>query len=204
MRDQLTGIIAETTVKDQISRWKRAGWIEYKRILADGPGWAWPTRKGLGIVGLDEVFTAREPAFTRLNHIYAVNQLRLAVDKKSNNYEWTSERRFRSELEPDKKGKFTGPIPDAVLWSERTGKIAVEIELTPKKPFEMQEKLVHLVRASYYSHEPPYGDTYTFPCIWFYVTNERMKRLVEGAREHLSDDEKNRVAISVQPSLIAS
>src|ERR1700716_3546314 len=43
-------LIAETTVKDQISRWQRAGWIEYKRVLADGRGYAWVTKKGLALV----------------------------------------------------------------------------------------------------------------------------------------------------------
>src|SRR5215468_819085 len=45
-KNQEEELIAETTVRDQISRWRRAGWIEYKRILADSPGWAWVTRKG--------------------------------------------------------------------------------------------------------------------------------------------------------------
>ncbi len=40
-------LIAETTTRDQISRWVRAGWVEYKRVLADEPGYCWVTKKGL-------------------------------------------------------------------------------------------------------------------------------------------------------------
>jgi hypothetical protein len=203
MKDQLSGLIAETTVKDQISRWKRAGWIEYRRVLADGRGWAWVTRKGLGMIGLNEIYTAREPASTRLNHLYAVNVLRLAVDRKGT-YEWTSERFYRTTMERDKKGRISGPIPDAVIESEQTGPIALEVELSPKKPYDVQDKLVHLVRATYYNHEPPYGLTYKFAFIWFYVPSQRMKNLIESARESLTDDEQARVRVSVEPSLIAS
>src|SRR5215469_9741713 len=54
-------LIAATTVKDQIARWKRAGWIDYQRVLADSPGWCWPTKKGLQLVDLDGMYTARAP-----------------------------------------------------------------------------------------------------------------------------------------------
>src|SRR5689334_22874197 len=81
-------LIAETTVKDQISRWRRAGWVEYVRVLADEPGYCWATKKGLALVGLDDIYTAKAPATTRLSHIYAVNQLRLFLDQK---YTWKSE-----------------------------------------------------------------------------------------------------------------
>jgi hypothetical protein len=46
-------LIAETTVKDLIARWQRAGWIDYQRFLADGRGYAWVTRKGLALIGAD-------------------------------------------------------------------------------------------------------------------------------------------------------
>src|SRR5215469_3374066 len=70
-------LIAATTTRDLIARWQRAGWIEYRRVLADGKGYAWVTKKGLALVELDEIYTAKAPALTRLNHIYAVNQIRL-------------------------------------------------------------------------------------------------------------------------------
>lgn len=195
------GLIAETTTKDQISRWKRAGWIEYRRVLADGPGFAWVTRRGLQLVGLDEIYTAREPAYTRLNHIYAVNQLRLWMDVQG--FEWTSERRFRSQLEKTKKGETSGPIPDAVIWSKKTGKVALEVELSPKKPDIMLDKLVNLVRAS--GLEPgTYQYTNLFPVIWFYVPGERVKKLIESAIEKLRDDEQNRVSVGIEEDLIAS
>lgn len=195
-------LIAETTTKDQIARWQRAGWIEYKRVLADGRGYAWVTKKGLALVELDEIYTARVPAPTRLAHIYAVNQIRLWMDVQG--FNWTSERRYRAGLEKGRKGETTGPIPDAVAISSKYGKVAIEVELTAKKPVELQDKLAHLLRSSYYSTEPPYGNTYTFPVVWFYVPNENIKGLIETACDVvLTDDERRRVSAGVQDNLIA-
>src|SRR5258708_27310510 len=51
-------LISEAVVKDQIDRWRRAGWVEYKRVLAEGRGWGWVTRKGLQLLGLEDTYHA--------------------------------------------------------------------------------------------------------------------------------------------------
>lgn len=193
-------LIAETTVKDQIARWQRAGWIEYRRVLADGRGYAWVTKKGLALVELDEIYTARTPAPTRLNHIYAVNQVRLWMDVQG--FAWTSERRYRSQLEKGKKGETTGPIPDAVVISSKYGKVAIEVELTAKKPVDLLDKLINLVRASALDAETLHYVN-TFPVIWFYVPNENIKGLIESAAAKLNDNEQGRISAGVQDNLIA-
>jgi hypothetical protein len=193
-------LIAETTVKDQISRWQRAGWIEYKRVLADGRGYAWVTKKGLALVELDELYTAKAPAPTRLNHIYAVNQVRLWMDVEG--YVWTSERRYRSQMEKGKKGETTGPIPDALVIHSKYGKVAIEVELTAKKPADLLDKLENLVRASGLDRSTLHY-TSTFPVVWFYVPTENLKSLIESAAEKLNENEQGRVSAGVQDNLIA-
>jgi hypothetical protein len=194
--------MGETTVKDQISRWKRAGWIEYRRVLAGSPGWAWVTKKGLQLVDLDEIYTAREPASTRLNHLYAVAEVRLHSDEK---YTWKSERRYRSEeiaKIKGKKGKTTGAIPDGIITTQKGDHIAIEAEISVKKPEEIAAKLVRLVRQSVltggYQHESAYS------MIWFYVSSERIQRVVEAGIEVLLDEEKQRVGIVLVPTIVAS
>lgn len=189
-------LIAETTVRDQISRWRRAGWIEYRRILADEPGYLWITRRGLQLVDLDEIYTARVPASVRLGHIYAINQVRLRLDSK---YTWKSERRYRSELEL-KKSKDT-PIPDALLTT-KNGTVAVEVEISLKKPADLEAKLVHLVR--HIVGKPTGGYQEAFAHIWFCVPSEKVKVLIEAARDKLQDKEKTRVSVAVQADLKAS
>lgn len=193
-------LIAETTTRDQIARWKRAGWIEYQRVLADEPGYAWVTKKGLALVDLDELYTARAPASTRLSHIYAVNQLRLWMDLQ---FAWKSERRYRSEQTTMlKKGELLGPIPDGLIRT-KDGIVAIEAEISAKKPAVLLDKLVRFVRASGFNSESSrYG--LTFPALWLYVPNESIKKLVEAAIEALLEDEQERVSVAVEQDLIAS
>src|SRR5579871_6470039 len=89
---------SESTTREQISRWVRAGWIVYRRVLAAGPGWAYVTKKGLQLVDRDGLFLAKPPSPKRLNHIFAVNQVRLWMDVQTDN-NWRSERVLRAELE---------------------------------------------------------------------------------------------------------
>jgi hypothetical protein len=154
----------------------------------------------LALVGLDDLYTARAPASTRLDHIYAVNQLRLWMDVK---FAWKSERRYRSEQTPMlKKGELLGPLPDGLIRT-KDGIVAIEAEISPKKPAVIFDKLVRLVRASGLDQESlQYGPT--FPAIWFYVPDEKIKRLVESALEDLQEDEQKRVSVAIEQDLIAS
>lgn len=192
--------IAETTTKDVLSRWQKAGWVEYHRFLADGRGYAWVTKRGLQLIGLDETFTAKAPAVTRLPHIYAVNQIRLWMDQQG--FEWTSERVYRAGLDQGKKGQSTGPIPDAVVESAKHGKIAIEVEISAKKPADLIEKLQNLLYATFMSKETLHYE-HTFPTIWFYVPSATMKVLVEAARESLRPDDQGRVSAGIEDDLIA-
>jgi len=197
---KVDGLIAETTVLDTLSRWQRAGWIEYQRFLARGRGYAWVTKKGLALVELDEMFTARPPAPTRLAHIYAVNQIRLWMDDQG--FEWTSERRYKANLDKGKKGESIGPIPDALVFSPKYGKIAIEVELSVKKPADLLDKLANLVHASVLDAQTLHSCS-LFPAIWFYVPNERMKELIESARVDLPEGQRQRVSAGVAKDLLA-
>ena len=195
-------MLAETTTKDLIDRWRRAGWIEYRRVLAADRGFAWVTRRGLQLVELDGLYTAKEPAAIRLNHIYAINQVRLWMDGAG--YQWTSEREYIASLKKKKKkDEKVGPIPDAVVFNEKLGKkAALEIELTAKKPATMFLKVARLVREIQFDAEVG-NYAPVFPLIWFYVPNEQIKKLVEGAVADLRDKgERERVSCGVDPTLL--
>jgi hypothetical protein len=184
------GLIGETTTKDMINRWVGAGWVGYRRVLAGDRGFVWVTRRGLELVGLDEEYRAKEPAATRLRHIYAVNVIRFWADIQRG-MQWTSERKFRSGLVV-KKGAKVGPVPDAIILSEKYGRVAVEVELTPKKPEEIYQKVMRLVRNyDFIESEGGYGEKYQR--VWFYVPSEAMKGLVDEAIQALKEDEQKRV-----------
>ncbi len=186
-------LISDAVLKDQVHRWsKKARWMGYKRFLAEGPGWLWLTKKGLQTCYLDKIYTSRPPAATRLYHMYAVNEVRLFLEDKG--YVWVSERQIRSQLEHVEKGESSGPIPDGYL-EHPNGKIAIEVELTPKKPQDLLEKLHSLAVAT--EQGPGYSYGRAYPAIWFYVPDEGMKRAVEAARAKLRGDFAERISVLV-------
>lgn len=189
---------SESTTREQINRWVRAGWVVYKRVLAKGPGWAYVTRAGLQLVDLDEIYTAKRPSPKRLNHIYAVNQVRLWMDEEQE-YHWKSERRIRADLHL-KRGESSGPIVDGLIWPDGR-RTAVEVQISELKPAEWVKKLRELVRA-YQEVESGLGYEDSFPKIWFYVPTEEMKKAFENARLKLDKDEQERVSALVEDDLL--
>lgn len=189
-------LISEAVTKDQINRWQKAGWCEYKRFLAEGRGWCWITKKGLQLLDLEDMYHAQPPAATRLQHLYAVNQVRLALGRQ---YPWASERQIRASLEY-KRGESSGPIPDAYILNEQE-KIAIEVEISPKKPAELVRKLAAL--ATYIDYDQESGNYRpVYPTIWFVVPDEKLQRAVEAAREHLEARAQQRIHTLVMPGLL--
>jgi len=189
---------ADTTVRDQLARWQKAGWIEYVRSIYAKNSWAWVTRKGLRFVDLDEIYTAKRPADTRLNHIFAVNNVRMFLQEK---YTWISERRLRSESPKNKKGVSTGPIADGLIIHPRSGRIGIEVQISALKPAEMERKLRDLVWFKYLDPVTLH-DGYKYPTIWFYTHSESIKASIEAAREKLSQSDQNRIAVGLEPSIV--
>jgi hypothetical protein len=190
------GMIAASTTKEHVDRWRQAGWVDYDRLLAKGPGYAWITKKGLDLVALNEVYKARRPAATRLNHIYAVNQVwfLLLTHKDADRFTWQSERNYRANV-------HKGPYPDAVLITGQSTQIAIEVEITQKKPADLSQKLYRLVDASY--EDELFGRIQqTFFKVWIYVPNEAIQAAVEEAREDLTEGDQARISVAITPQLI--
>lgn len=122
-------LLKETMVRDAVALWN-----EYHQYLAHEPGYAWVTKKGLQLVELEHLQASYAPAATRLWHLFAINQTRLALEEK---YGWFSERQYRHWRSSNKK---SGPIPDAEIdWSGEES-TAVEIEMTIKETSVLQSK----------------------------------------------------------------
>ena len=190
-------LISEAVTKDQINRWQRAGWCEYKRFLAEGRGWVWITKKGLQLLDLEDDYHAAPPAATRLQHLYAVNQVRLAM---SHQYIWVSERQIRAALEL-KRGESSGPIPDAYILTKESDKIAIEVEISPKKPSELIRKLA--VLAGYVDYDQDAGNyRKVYAKTWFIVPDAKLQRAVETARDHLQKDLQERIHVQLIDSLL--
>ena len=183
--------LSESAVRQVVDRWRRAGWIGYQQFLAGEPPWLWLTRAGLAAYDLAS-YKPIPPAIGRLRHIHAVNTVRLHVEKKEDT--WISERAIRAGLyAAQSRERDARPIPDGILCTSE-GDIAVEVELTQKKPDDLFHKIESLLLAhNPHTHQPAYM------AIWFYTPDERIKKALETAREaHINDRYASRRASMVQ------
>jgi hypothetical protein len=206
-----TGLLAESTIKDQVDRWRRAGWINSARVLANEPAFLWLTKRGLRMFGLDELYPkADPPSLYRFHHYWCILDVRLNWwddnDPEAKG-QWIPERRLRAEAmyvkrlpEDHETAKIRidkGAIPDAVMAGDGFCD-AIEVQLTPLKPAEMKSKVDKILAATY--HEVETEKRYIYNDVHFYVPSEAMKSHVETACEHLSADQKERVDILVDPA----
>ena len=137
------GRLAESTVKDWVERWRRAGVIGSTQVLAWHHSWIWLTRLGLEHLELD--YRLWEPRARALPHLYAINQARLLVEARYPQAEWRSERALRAG-QPFVAGQTGGehqPDAEVQLGAQR---IAIEVELTAKSKKRQPAILYSLAR----------------------------------------------------------
>ena len=142
-------IISEGAARDVVKRWEQAGWVKSQRIRAYEPFWIWPTRRGLQKVGLP--YSYRNLAATSLDdlaHLYAINEIRLRTHNEEENG-WVSERQLLQGV-TKVQGQQLLHRPDAELRLEDGELAAIEAEFSFKKPFELAENLMELIRGQVY------------------------------------------------------
>lgn len=198
-------LVSQSTTREQISRWVRAGWVVYKRVLAQGPGWAYVTRAGLHLVGLDDIFKPHPPSEKMLSHIFAVNQVRLWMDEDELYPEadedgeggiafyWKSERRFRATLGL-KRGESSGPIPDAVVYPDGGDATAIEVQISLLTPSGWVNKFRELLE-----HRDEDG-LLRYSEVWVYVPTAEMEAAALKARGSL--DDQGHIEVIVQDDLL--
>lgn len=123
-------------------RWLHYQLIERQKIFVKKPQWIWLTRKALNAVDLD--FPARAPSVARLDHIHAVNRVRLHFERKTvgQGIHWICEREANeSRKKLNKKHQVDGEIkyPDGYT-------AAVEVELNQKRKPRLRSILRELQR----------------------------------------------------------
>ena len=128
--------LSDETIRWQIKRWRRAGWVESRTLLAGEPPWVWLSKGGLEALGLD--YPAYEPAVGRLSHIYHVNSVRLYIEKRlGDEVRWISERQINTERKEQGKRHL---VDGEAIYQGRV--IGVEVEQTQKS----RRRLASIVR----------------------------------------------------------
>ena len=111
------------TVQRVLARLRDAGLITTRRLLVGDPAWVIPTTAGLRTAG--QSFAAWQPRVGLLNHVAAVNDVRLHVQARSPQSAWIPERILAREREAGEH------LPDAIVVVDGQ-QVAIEVELTVK------------------------------------------------------------------------
>lgn len=144
------------------------GLIEKDIILHKDKMWIWLSREGLRTAGLPFNYNGK-PSSISLPHLYAINQVRLAIEEKRPDDFWKSERQIRKEAPPIIQGETRPHTPDAILTNATNGKItAIEVERSAKNEKELENDLRELA-VSYRS-------------VWYFATRIT-RRQVEAMLE---------------------
>jgi hypothetical protein len=111
------------TVQRTLARLRDHGMVTTRRLLAGEPAWVLPTTAGLRACGSG--FGVWQPKVGLLAHIAAVNDVRLHIQQRSPDSQWTPERALARD-------RRTGEhLPDAVVLADGQ-RVAIEVELTVK------------------------------------------------------------------------
>jgi hypothetical protein len=111
------------TVQRVVARLRDAGLVSSRRLLVGEPAWVTPTAAGLRTAG--HSFAVWQPRVGLLAHTAAVNDVRLHVQARSPESEWTPER----QLARDRKAGEHLPDGVVLVGGQR---VAIEVELTVK------------------------------------------------------------------------
>lgn len=169
--------LSVSAVRQVVDRWRRAGWVEHRQILAGEPPWVWLTRAGLTAFGFTQ-YKAAPPALNRIRHIHAINCVRLDIQDEDEGERWISERMIRAGLFalPELTAE-TRHVPDAILITAE-GHVAIEVELTQKKPDEISHKMYALINA--WDRD---AFTYAYTGIYYFTPDKRIVKALEIARD---------------------
>jgi hypothetical protein len=141
---QTPGRLGVTTVNDWVQRWKKAGVLESTRVLTGQPSWVWVTRAGLDHLELD--YRLWEPKARGVEHLYAINEVRLLVEAREPEAQWHSER-ARRHGQPFVAGQIRAEHqPDAEV-ELRGQRIAIEVERSSKSKKRQPAILYQLARS---------------------------------------------------------
>jgi hypothetical protein len=158
------GWVTDTVVDRTLRRWRDLGLAQCRRFLVGEAATVWPTRTGLVVAGLG--YRASEPSMATLAHRHAVARVRLAIEAANPDITWVCER----ELRDGTRGR-QAHIPDGVVRTAE-GRVAIEVELTPKTEERVRDILWRLSAA--------------YDRVIYYAT-PRAAAVVRKAGRHLDD-----------------
>jgi len=144
-------------------RWQRAGWVEGRPLIWQGPAFVWLTRAGVQVAG--SPFRALSPSPGAAAHLSAVTEVRLLVERELGLGSWECERAL---AKAHWRAGGSPHLPDGVLETAR-GRVAVEVELTLKGATRLDLILAESARR--------------YPELWYFASPRVLPTLARLAAE---------------------
>jgi hypothetical protein len=126
----LLGVGTERAARWSRDRWRKAGWVDSRVLLHNGPSIIWLTRAGQRVAGID--YKVWSPSVGNLEQILAINHVRIQVRRHVSDAAWICARELRRYDRPT----VSEPPhrPDGVVdFGDDGGQVAVQIELFTRK-----------------------------------------------------------------------
>jgi hypothetical protein len=213
-----TNWISGGATRDVVTRWEAEGLVRVERLEVDGPFWIWLTHKGLRRMELSYTYRdlkkLKDVKGEDLTHLYAISAIRLDIEADEPEARWISERALR-QGQIRLKGQTLLHRPDGVVVFPNGKTVAIEAELSMKKPFELEEILLELLWGEEYlrrkteydrqtAREFSRGDRSPYDQIWYFAAKP-IRTPLRRARERLlsnltiSQEEAERIYIAWYP-----
>lgn len=122
---QLLAGCGARTMRRTTARLRARGLIEARALFVGEPAWVTPTSAGLRLSG--SPFRVWSIRVGLLQHVGAVNDVRLHIHERASSSLWICERALARERK-DRQDH----LPDALVITEDGQRVAIEVELTPK------------------------------------------------------------------------
>jgi hypothetical protein len=177
-----------SAVLQVVDRWVALGLVVYRRIYEGEPGWIHLTADGLRTHRLP--YTMLTPAKSTLPHLYNINRVRLDMERRHPDFQWTSERTLRAGQRRREEGSVVPHLPDAQVRTPKL--VALEVERSPKSDKELDDILTELLITG--SPSPNGGNPLLYTTVWYFVRPET-RTSVEKARDRLPPDCQSRVKV---------
>jgi hypothetical protein len=189
--------------------------VKVERIRVREPFWVWPTRLGMRKVGLPYTYRDLEQSgLDDLKHLYAINEIRLHLVDDDEGTQWVSERQLLQGVVRSSGQELLHRPDGEIYWSD--GAITgVEAELSLKKPFELAENFMELLRGKEYlrakadfgwktARSMSRGDQSQYADIWYFAPPSvrrllRRERARLVSRGDLSEKEAERLFVRWYP-----
>jgi hypothetical protein len=160
--------ISQSAVIQLTRRWRRAGLVDTRKVLAHELAWVYLTEKGIRSL-LDRPYRIWRPTPASVTHCAQVNWVRLALEARHPTWRWIGERALLHH-----RIDRHAHIADGALETPE-GMIAIEVELTPKSVMAIEDTLAQLV--------------VDYELVWYFTSSATRGR-VERALTHLSTAEQ--------------